>query len=336
MARGRQSKSATLDQMIRVLQTVNALSPLDVARDADPVSIEEFARLAGMSPKECRRIIDKINYDCGDAVPAAWVELDDGGMVWPHRLNFAFDGLLRLSHAEALALMVALRSSGADADGHLASLVRGALPDFNLTRLDTVLGQRTMPVGALETLAEAVAQGQVVEFDYLDAKGARSHRAVEPAQIWYDSTLGSWSVSAWCRLRHAMRVFRVDRMLSAPTPTGETFEPRDATPVPGGSAQTFLADAEQAVLAVHDPTALRQAAWPGLEALSNPTDEQIAALTPDEQARGAFIAQIPWQEGSAWLVQEVVASMGDVEALAPAQLRDEVRAHAQALLDKLA
>lgn len=333
MGKGRQSKSAALDKMIRVLQTVNALSPRDVACDSDPLSLEEFARLAGMSPKECRRVIDKINYDCGDVVPAAWVELDEQGMIHPHRLNFAFDGLLRLSRPEALALLVALRSSGADADGRLASLVRGALPDLDLDRLDTVLGQCTMPAGALETLADAVERGQVLEFDYLDAKGARTHRCVEPMGFWYDAALETWSFSAWCRLRQAARVFRVDRMLSEPTPTGETFVPRPAeTP---DTRRGSLGSTVQAILAVHDPAAIEQGAWPGLEVFADATDEQLATLTHDELAHGAFIAQIPWQAQSPWLVQEIVASMGDVEAISPAQLREGVCTHTRVLLERL-
>ncbi len=333
MARGRQTKSAALDKMIRVLQTVNALSPHDVSRDADPICLDEFARLAGMTAKECRRVIDKINYGCGDVIPAAWVELDEQGMVHPHRLNFAFDGLLRLNRPEALALLIALRSSGADGDGHLASLVRGALPDIEGARLDTVLGQSTMPVGALETLAEAIAGSEVVEFDYLDAKNVRTHRAVEPCQIWYDSTLETWSVSAWCRLRQAMRVFRVDRMLSVPAATGQTFTPKDIQAPTAG--QGSLGQTVQAVLAVHDPAVLAQDAWPGLEELAEATPAQLAALSEQELAHGAFVAQIPWQAESAWLVQQVVASLGAVEALAPARLREDVRAHARTLLERL-
>ena len=190
-----------------------------------------------------------------------------------------------------------------------------------------------MPAGALETLADAVEGGRVIEFDYLDAKGARTHRCVEPMGFWFDAALETWSFSAWCRLRQAVRVFRVDRMLSEPMPTGETFVPRPAeTP---DTRCGSLGSTEQAVLAVHDPAAVGQDAWPGLEVFADANDEQLATLTHDELAHGAFIAQIPWQAESPWLVQEIVATMGGIEALAPASLREGVCAHTRMLLERL-
>jgi predicted DNA-binding transcriptional regulator YafY len=334
MPRGRESKSASLNKMIRVLQTVNALAPQDAALDGKPVELARFAQLAGLSEKDCLRAIDKINYGCGDAVPAAWVEVDEQGRVVPHRLSFAFDGLMRLSRPEALALLVALRSSGADAGGHLASLVKGALPELDLARLDTVAGQQAMPVGALETLADAVARRQVVAFEYLDGRGTRTKRLVEPLEVWYDSNIPGWCVSAWCRLRQAVRTFRVDRMLDAPAPTGETFAERVGAQAEQGRIDQ--ACSMQAVLAVHDPAVARKYTWPGMEELENPSQPQIAALTGPELARGGFIAQIPWVPGSAWLVQSIVASMGAVEALEPAELAHSVAALAEELLERLA
>ena len=226
MARGRESKSTTLEKMIRVLQTVNALAPHNPLEQGEPVSLDRFCELAGLDEKDCRRIIDKINYGCGDALPAAWIEVDDDGNVVPQRLAFAFDGLMRLSRSEAFSLLVALRSSGMDSDGHLARLVRGALPHFDLDRFHTVAGGECGPSGALETIADAVANRLVLTIDYCDAKGERSCRQVEPHSVWYDTSVSAWSFSAWCRTRNGMRTFRLDRLQAAPTATGETFETR--------------------------------------------------------------------------------------------------------------
>lgn len=331
MARGRESKSTTLEKMIRVLQTVNALAPHNPLEQGEPVSLDRFCELCGLDEKDCRRIIDKINYGCGDALPAAWIEVDDDGNVVPQRLAFAFDGLMRLSRSEAFSLLVALRSSGMDSDGHLARLVRGALPHFDLDRFHTVAGGECGPSGALETIADAVAGRLVLTIDYCDAKGGRSTRQVEPRSVWYDTSVSAWSFSAWCRTRNGMRTFRLDRLQAAPTATGETFETR------GEEAREGLdtSQAQLAVLAIHDSKAIDVKSWPGLEACTLPSAGEAARLTEQELACGGYIAQIPWLAGSVWLAQAVVSSLGAVEVASPAELREEVRELAEALLKKL-
>ena len=76
-------------------------------------------------------------------------------------------------------------------------------------------------------------------------------------------------------------------------------------------------------------------AWPGLEACTLPGAGEVAHLTEQELACGGYIAQIPWLQGSVWLAQAVVSSLGAVEVVSPVELRDEVRKLAEALLKKL-
>lgn len=329
----RESKSATLDKMLKVVQAVNALSPGDPVLDGEPVELARFARLVGMDPKECLRIVEKIDYGCGDALPAAWIEYDEQtGCIVPHRLCFASQGLMRLSHSEAFALLVTLRSSGADADGTLAATVRGALPELDLARFDTVAAGADMPQGSLERVADAVARREVLSIEYRDARGACSTRTVEPLEVWYDSAAGAWSFSAWCRTRDEVRTFRLDRLRAVPQPTGEVFPERQTAL---GGAAVDMARGVTAVLAVHDPKAVARTSWPELEELQDPTDDQLAHLRPPELAQGGYIAQIPWIPGSFWLVQAIVSTLGGVEAVSPARLREEVRDLAGQLLVRL-
>ncbi len=333
MAKGRKAKSTTLEKMIRVLQTVNALAPANPLEAGEPIGMARFCELAGMSEQDAVRIIDKIDYGCGDALPAAWIEVDDGGHIVPQRLDFAFDGLMRLSRSEAFSLLVALRSSGMDNDGHLARLVAGALPHLKLDRFDTVAGQASVPNGALEVVADAVARRHVLAVDYRDAKGERSAREVEPLAVWYDTTVASWSFSAWCRTRQAVRTFRLDRLQATPVPTGETFAVREEDE--DVQAGLDMSRAEWAVLAVHDHAAIDKGAWPGIEVRRFPSAEESAHISAAEQEAGAYVAQIPWVPGSAWLPQAVVASLGGVEVISPTDLRTQVGDLARALLEKL-
>ncbi|MDR1079026.1 MAG: WYL domain-containing protein [Propionibacteriaceae bacterium] len=54
---------------------------------------------------------------------------------------------------------------------------------------------------------------KVVRIRYAAGDGTRTTRAVEP--VLFGSTNGHWYLIGWCRLRHAMRWFRLDRIQRA-------------------------------------------------------------------------------------------------------------------------
>ncbi|MCT9931166.1 WYL domain-containing protein [Planotetraspora sp. A-T 1434] len=77
---------------------------------------------------------------------------------------------------------------------------------------------------------------RVLLIEYVDGKGVVTSRKVEPS-ICLGGRGGRWYLVAWCRLREEVRVFRLDRILSAVV-TAERFpEPptprRDHAQVPG-------------------------------------------------------------------------------------------------------
>ena len=60
---------------------------------------------------------------------------------------------------------------------------------------------------------QAIAEGFVVEVDYMDRHGMLSTRAIEPVGVM--SLDDDWYLVGWCRLRDEARRFRVDRILTA-------------------------------------------------------------------------------------------------------------------------
>ncbi len=131
---------------------------------------------------------------------------------------------VRLTPVEALGLLAAgqaLQSSGqssAALESAVDKLQRVVLPDAD----DAVAVELPEPPLVSE-LRDAAAQGVVTHIEHASvATGEVTTRDIEPWAVF--STLGNWYVSAWCRLKDAERVFRVDRIRTA-VPTGETFEP---------------------------------------------------------------------------------------------------------------
>ena len=61
----------------------------------------------------------------------------------------------------------------------------------------------------------------VITFDHFSSKGEKSHRSVEPLQLWFKER--TWYIRAFCRDKQGMRLFKVSRMKNI-TLTGEHFD----------------------------------------------------------------------------------------------------------------
>jgi predicted DNA-binding transcriptional regulator YafY len=70
-------------------------------------------------------------------------------------------------------------------------------------------------------LKEAVIKKNVIAFDYFSSKGEKSHREVEPLQLWFKER--TWYIKAFCRSKREMRLFKVSRMKNLAL-TGENFD----------------------------------------------------------------------------------------------------------------
>lgn len=89
------------------------------------------------------------------------------------------------------------------------------------------------PRGQLGLLRRAVAERRVVEISYRTPDGTLTERRIRPLQTEYWGRV--WTCPAWCELRNAFRVFRVDRV-EACADTGSRFAPE-----PGRSYADYCA-----------------------------------------------------------------------------------------------
>lgn len=126
---------------------------------------------------------------------------------------------VNVTAAEAVALAVALHRLGGTpfeeaARSALHKIVavmpeRDAVAARGLAARVHVLGaEPAMPVP--RAIADAVAGSRVLILDYTDKHGTRSRRVVEP--LGYVGGVDAWYLVAWCRLREAVRAFRLDRI----------------------------------------------------------------------------------------------------------------------------
>ena len=90
--------------------------------------------------------------------------------------------------------------------------------------------------GVLRAVEQALGDERVLAIAYSGRDGAATQRTVEPILLAH--TGGRWYLVAWCRLRTAIRWFRLDRIADAHL-TAERYVPRDVVSVgepPAGSA----------------------------------------------------------------------------------------------------
>ncbi|WP_119731419.1 helix-turn-helix transcriptional regulator [Thermomonospora amylolytica] len=77
-----------------------------------------------------------------------------------------------------------------------------------------------------EAVRQAVQHRRVLRIEYVDVRGERTTREVEP-QLLVAGPRG-WYLTGWCRLRQDVRAFRLDRVRSAvQTPEGFAERPSD-------------------------------------------------------------------------------------------------------------
>lgn len=287
--------------------------------DHDRVSVAEAATQFGVTEEQIREAVLLIavsgvpgetrQYLPGDLFDIGWDEFEENDQIVLTHL-VAIDDSPRFSAREAAALIAGLQYLSAlpeNADraaiaSLMAKLARGASGSPSQVAVAAGSGRTDE---SLRLIRDAVGAGIRVEFDYLNARGERERRLVDPLRI--ESADQDWYLRGWCHLREAVRTFRLDRMsgLTATTdaisyhPTDvrlpETlFQPSDDDL----TVQVEIAEAALPLVADYVPhglplvrdggvvrTSIRVAHYHGLKRLANRHSGVLTVLGPAEARR---------------------------------------------------
>lgn len=271
----------------------------------------------------------------------------------------SLSGTLRLTPGEARGLMNALTSCGEDLADRLADRLRGAFAGPAAAGVGGQAGSGQAGSGqavksALRAATEAasspllgtalrgIAESVVLEGSYRGPDDDRPHRCLaEPDDIFYDNDENAWYLHAWRRAGDqkpaGWRVFKLSRFQTLEA-TAEPFDPAghcDADEPAGDGRLGDIDGARKTVLVVHDPDAVRSLPeWRGVERVTRPRKSDAGRLTPDDLARGGYIARIPWLPQSTWLPAAIAGTFGAVEAVDD-DLRSAVRDAARRVREAL-
>ncbi|OAN77627.1 DNA-binding transcriptional regulator [Jannaschia sp. EhC01] len=134
---------------------------------------------------------------------------------------------LMFTEEEIVALSVGARmlqtwggTSMARGAGSALDKITAVLPDATRTRAERLrfeawttnpLDTRTR--ATIDTVEAAIQSPERLAIDYRDDKGAATERILRPLGLWFWGSV--WTLVAWCELRQAFRMFRLDRILDA-------------------------------------------------------------------------------------------------------------------------
>jgi proteasome accessory factor C len=233
----------------------------------------------------------------------------------------ALERPVRLTQAEARALVTALQSIGAGSGSPLAAKLRAfANRTVGPEDLASTVRAAFAPSGQAALLAALAIHAErhvSVRIGYVSATtGAETTRVVHPYALyrWRDV----WYLVAYCETAGEERTFRVDRITSVAT-TGKPF----AAPEGFASGASPLPELDSLPRATvrfsSDAPDLNDRDWPGAE-FERPGD-------------GSVIAHVPYA-GESWIVRAVAARLGEAELLEPPHLRRAVADSARKMLEE--
>lgn len=298
-----------------------SLVPYLLARPG--VLVTEVAADFGVTERQLRRDLELLwmcglpGYGPGDLVDLSFAGdtvtvTEDAGMRRP----------LRLTTAEATALLVALRALGEQpgvvdtgAVRRATAKIEQAVGDAGLAGVAVDLSRAEEATSA--AVRRALEEGRALRIVYYTAgRDAVSQRVVDPMRLLIVE--GRGYLEAWCRRAEGVRLFRLDRVEDVAVLDEPAEPPPDAEPadVSGGA---FRARPEHpAAVLLLEPDAL----W-------------VSEYYPVEQAEeleGGRLRVVLRYGDPAWLVRLVLGLGGGARVLEPAELAEAVARRARAAL----
>ncbi|MFN8526017.1 MAG: YafY family protein [Chloroflexota bacterium] len=183
--------------------------------------------------------------------------------------------------------------------------------------LDVPPARASADLGVLRTFAAGASRRESVQIRY-ESQGAVTDRMVDPYGLVYRE--GAWYAVAWCHLRQAERVFRLDRVLRS-LPTTQTFvRPEDVDCreiVQRALAQTPRAWTVELLL--HTSMAEARAWLSPIAGTLEPAESGVLLRSQSSDLRWAacYVLALPWP----------------VRVIGPAELAEELRAASARGLD---
>ena len=163
----------------------------------------------------------------------------------------------------------------------------------------------------------AIVERRVAVFDYYNSYGEKTHRRVEPLQLWFKSK--AWYLKGFCLAKQAMRVYKLSRVKNLVV-TEAHFVERDVS----DTEENLSVNTDQVQETVK--IKLRIAPEMRYRVFDDFSEEEI-----ENQPDGSSVVTLPWSEDN-W-VYGFVLSFGEyAEVLEPERLRAMIKEKGQKIV----
>jgi len=194
------------------------LALIPYVMDRGEVSVAEAADTFGRHPDDITKAVELIACSGIPGDTSAYLHADLFDIDWD---LFADEGIIRFENTividsqpgfsarEMSALIAGLQYVAQHPAWAGRQDVTDLLEKLSVTT-PTLVVKSAAPLGTIDLLTSAIEQGTQVVMSYVNKRGERITRTVDPIAV--DSRDEVWFLRAWCHTRHALRTFRVDRI----------------------------------------------------------------------------------------------------------------------------
>jgi len=293
------------------MQTSRLFEIIYLLLNKDRVTAKELAERFGVSTRTIYRDIDTISLA---GIPIYTEKGKGGGIsLLP---NFVLNKSI-LNEQEQNEILSALQGLGQ---------IQTAETDGVLQKLSTVFNKtasKWLEVDFTDwsflqedywgNIKSAILQSKVVKFDYYSSYSEKTHRKVEPIQLWFKSK--AWYLKAYDLVKNDLRLFKLARLRNLEI-TDETFSERDLLALPPieSTSSNYKPDITLRLL-IKSEMAYRVL-------------DEFAEVVEEERPDGSYIVSVCWPEDN-W-VYGMILSFGEyIEVLEPEHVREKVKEKAE-------
>ena len=281
------------------------------------VTAKELAAHFGISPRTIYRDIDVLSLA---GIPI-YTEKGRGGGI--HLLpDFVLNKAI-LSEKEQNEILTALQGFSSITTKETDSALQKLSALFNKNDIPHWLDVDFSDWGfsnenVFQDLKNAILNRKIVHFHYLGTLGEKTHRRIEPIQLWFKSK--AWYLKGFCLTRQDMRVFKLTRITDLLI-TDEFFTERDTssmTPDPQASIQP--ASVVTLTLKIDPEMAYR-------------IYDEFDAASVEMQPDGSFLVTATWPEDG-WLYGTLLSYQEYITVLKPEPVRQLLLEKAREIVKK--
>lgn len=171
---------------------------------------------------------------------------------------------------------------------------------------------------AFHDFKTAILEHRIAEFDYYSTYGEKTHRRIEPIQLWFKSK--AWYIKGFCLLRQDIRLFKLSRVRNL-TVTDDQFTERELLSIPQNPAP----DSHQKP----DVTLKLKIAPEMTYRVYDEFDESFA----EKQSDGSFVIEVTWPEDD-WVYGTILSYGEYIEVLEPEHIRKIIKEKSQKIAKK--